>query len=152
MIPLSPSTPHGDYPACSLEPAGGVRLILANRNIPSMLSQVLAVLTRESLNVEEHDEPPPREPCLQHHRSLGRRNQRCGHGPAERRRRRSDLRANSARSTSPYFSRGKSPRLRGGRTKLYYYTTSRGWRGIRADGLCTKMHLLQNPTTNSNQV
>ena len=42
-----------NFPACSLEPAGGVRLILANRNIPNMLSQVLGVLAREGLNVED---------------------------------------------------------------------------------------------------
>ena len=42
-----------NFPACSLEPTGGVRLILANRNIPNMLSQVLAVLAREGLNVED---------------------------------------------------------------------------------------------------
>ncbi len=39
-----------NFPACSLESAGGVRLIIANKNIPNMLSQILAVLEDEGLN------------------------------------------------------------------------------------------------------
>lgn len=42
-----------NFPACSLEPSGGVRLLVANRNIPNMLSQILEVLATEGLNVEE---------------------------------------------------------------------------------------------------
>ena len=30
-----------NFPACSLESVGGVRLIIANKNIPNMLSQIL---------------------------------------------------------------------------------------------------------------
>ncbi len=41
-----------NFPACSLEPAGGVRLIIANKNIPNMLSQILAVLEDEGLDYE----------------------------------------------------------------------------------------------------
>lgn len=39
-----------NFPACSLESTGGVRLIIANKNIPNMLSQILAVLEDEGLN------------------------------------------------------------------------------------------------------
>lgn len=42
-----------NFPVCSMERAGGVRLILANRNVPNMLSQILAVLAEEGLNVED---------------------------------------------------------------------------------------------------
>ena len=42
-----------NYPACSMERAGGVRLIVANRNVPNMLSQILAVLADEGLNIED---------------------------------------------------------------------------------------------------
>ena len=39
-----------NFPSCSLESAGGIRLIIANKNIPNMLSQILAVLEDEGLN------------------------------------------------------------------------------------------------------
>ncbi|MDF1566923.1 MAG: 3-phosphoglycerate dehydrogenase family protein [Spirochaetaceae bacterium] len=42
-----------NFPSCSLEPSGGVRLLVANRNVPNMLSQILAVLADENLNVED---------------------------------------------------------------------------------------------------
>ena len=42
-----------NFPACSLEPTGGVRLILANRNVPNMLSQILSILAEQGLNVED---------------------------------------------------------------------------------------------------
>ena len=42
-----------NFPDCSLESTGSVRLILANRNVPNMLSQILSVLAQESLNVED---------------------------------------------------------------------------------------------------
>ena len=42
-----------NFPACSLDPSGGVRLLVANRNVPNMLSQILEILADEGLNVEE---------------------------------------------------------------------------------------------------
>lgn len=42
-----------NFPACTMERSGGVRLILANKNVPNMLSQILAVLAEEGLNVED---------------------------------------------------------------------------------------------------
>ncbi len=42
-----------NFPACSLDPSGGVRLLVANKNVPNMLSQILEVLADEGLNVEE---------------------------------------------------------------------------------------------------
>jgi D-3-phosphoglycerate dehydrogenase len=42
-----------NFPSCSLEPSGGVRLLVANKNVPNMLSQILAVLADENLNVED---------------------------------------------------------------------------------------------------
>ncbi len=42
-----------NFPACSMERAGGVRLIVANKNVPNMLSQILAVLADEGLNIED---------------------------------------------------------------------------------------------------
>lgn len=42
-----------NFPVCSMEPAGGVRLIVANRNVPNMLSQILGVLADEDLNIED---------------------------------------------------------------------------------------------------
>ena len=42
-----------NFPNCSLDSAGGVRLLVANRNVPNMLSQILEVLADEGLNVEE---------------------------------------------------------------------------------------------------
>lgn len=42
-----------NFPVCSMERTGGVRLILANRNVPNMLSQILTVLADEGLNVED---------------------------------------------------------------------------------------------------
>lgn len=42
-----------NFPTCSLEASGGVRLLVANRNVPNMLSQILEVLADEGLNVDE---------------------------------------------------------------------------------------------------
>ncbi len=42
-----------NFPNCSLETSGGVRLLVANNNVPKMLSQILEVLAVEGLNVEE---------------------------------------------------------------------------------------------------
>lgn len=42
-----------NLPDCSLEPSGCLRYIVANRNIPNMLSQILDVFAKENLNVEE---------------------------------------------------------------------------------------------------
>ncbi len=42
-----------NFPACSLEPSGGVRLLVANENVPNMLSQILTVLAEDKLNVDD---------------------------------------------------------------------------------------------------
>lgn len=42
-----------NFPSCSLESTGSVRLIIANKNVPNMLTQILSVLARENLNVED---------------------------------------------------------------------------------------------------
>ena len=42
-----------NFPACSLEPSGSSRLLVANRNIPNMLSQILEILADGGLNVDE---------------------------------------------------------------------------------------------------
>jgi len=42
-----------NFPNCSLEPSGGVRVLIANSNIPNMLSQILSVLAKEGLNVDD---------------------------------------------------------------------------------------------------
>lgn len=42
-----------NFPNCSLEHSGGVRLLVANKNVPNMLSQILAVLADENMNVED---------------------------------------------------------------------------------------------------
>ena len=42
-----------NFPSCTLDPTGGARLLVANRNIPNMLSQILEILAEEGLNVEE---------------------------------------------------------------------------------------------------
>jgi len=42
-----------NFPNCSLEPSGGVRVLIANNNIPNMLSQILSVLAKEGMNVDD---------------------------------------------------------------------------------------------------
>jgi D-3-phosphoglycerate dehydrogenase len=42
-----------NFPNCSLERTGGVRVLVANRNVPNMLSQILSVLAQDGLNVED---------------------------------------------------------------------------------------------------
>ena len=42
-----------NFPSCSLEPSGNSRLLVANKNIPNMLSQILEILADNGLNVEE---------------------------------------------------------------------------------------------------
>lgn len=42
-----------NFPACSLETSSGVRLLIANLNVPNMLSQILEILAHEGLNIEE---------------------------------------------------------------------------------------------------
>ncbi|OQX29252.1 MAG: 3-phosphoglycerate dehydrogenase [Spirochaeta sp. LUC14_002_19_P3] len=42
-----------NFPACTLEFSSSIRLLVANRNVPNMLSQILDILAQENLNVEE---------------------------------------------------------------------------------------------------
>jgi D-3-phosphoglycerate dehydrogenase len=42
-----------NFPNCSLERTGGVRVLVANRNVPDMLSQILSVLAQDGLIVED---------------------------------------------------------------------------------------------------
>jgi len=42
-----------NFPSCFLESSGSARLIVANKNVPNMLSQILSVLAQEGLNVED---------------------------------------------------------------------------------------------------
>ncbi len=42
-----------NFPECSIEPFNECRLLVANRNVPNMLSQILEILAQEGLNVEE---------------------------------------------------------------------------------------------------
>lgn len=42
-----------NFPSCKLEPTGNIRLLIANRNIPNMLSQIMEILGEEGLNIEE---------------------------------------------------------------------------------------------------
>jgi len=42
-----------NFPDCSMESTGSGRLIIANKNIPNMLTQILSVLARENLNIED---------------------------------------------------------------------------------------------------
>ncbi|MCG8454059.1 MAG: 3-phosphoglycerate dehydrogenase family protein [Spirochaetales bacterium] len=41
-----------NFPACHLERNGGGRILVANKNIPNMLTQILGVLSARELNVE----------------------------------------------------------------------------------------------------
>ena len=40
-----------NFPAVSLEPSGGYRLAITNRNVPGMLSQIMSVLAARQINV-----------------------------------------------------------------------------------------------------
>ena len=40
-----------NFPAVSLEPSGGYRLAVTNRNVPGMLSQMMSVLADRQINV-----------------------------------------------------------------------------------------------------
>ena len=42
-----------NFPACSAEPSAGARLLISNKNIPNMLSQILAALAEENINVDD---------------------------------------------------------------------------------------------------
>ncbi len=42
-----------NFPSCYQEPAGDSRLLIANKNIPNMLSQILEILAGEGLNIEK---------------------------------------------------------------------------------------------------
>jgi len=42
-----------NFPSCSLESNSSVRLTIANKNVPNMLTQILSVLAQENLNVED---------------------------------------------------------------------------------------------------
>lgn len=42
-----------NFPSSTLPPSGDVRLLVANENIPNMLSQILEILAKEGLNIEE---------------------------------------------------------------------------------------------------
>ncbi|KGM38606.1 D-3-phosphoglycerate dehydrogenase [Olavius algarvensis spirochete endosymbiont] len=42
-----------NFPNCSLESTGSIRLIVVNKNVPNILSQILSVLAQEGLNVED---------------------------------------------------------------------------------------------------
>lgn len=42
-----------NFPACRLQHSGGTRLLVANKNVPNMLSQILKVLAHEGLNILE---------------------------------------------------------------------------------------------------
>ncbi|MDC7221190.1 MAG: 3-phosphoglycerate dehydrogenase family protein [Spirochaetales bacterium] len=42
-----------NFPACSMERAGGQRLIIANKNIPDMMRQFLSVLADAGINVDD---------------------------------------------------------------------------------------------------
>ena len=42
-----------NFPSCFLESGTGCRILVANRNVPNMLSQILDILAKEGLNVDE---------------------------------------------------------------------------------------------------
>jgi len=42
-----------NFPSCALEPTGNLRLVVANQNVPNMLSQILSVLAQVNLNIED---------------------------------------------------------------------------------------------------
>ncbi len=42
-----------NFPECSIDPFNECRLLVANHNVPNMLSQILEILAQENLNVEE---------------------------------------------------------------------------------------------------
>jgi len=42
-----------NYPACSMDRGNGARLLITNRNIPNMLSQILAALADNNINVDD---------------------------------------------------------------------------------------------------
>lgn len=42
-----------NFPDCSMESTGSGRLIIANKNVPNMLTQILSVLAQENLNIED---------------------------------------------------------------------------------------------------
>ena len=42
-----------NFPNCSSDPGSGARLLISNKNIPNMLSQILAALAEENINVDD---------------------------------------------------------------------------------------------------
>jgi D-3-phosphoglycerate dehydrogenase len=42
-----------NYPNCELEVSGNRRLVIANKNIPSMLGQISTLLAKENINISD---------------------------------------------------------------------------------------------------
>lgn len=42
-----------NFPACSMERGNGARILIANKNIPNMLSQILKVLADNNINIDD---------------------------------------------------------------------------------------------------